>query len=395
MAKAATHTQFEQVTALYEERQRFEAWLSALEAKRATTPVHIYTRVHADYGARLQRVVEELRTHRTALQELESTLIDRLTALDSEEAKHRDEAAEAELRATVGELASEQFAEVTGRTSGAIATLSEERARLQAELAQLRHLLDVGTAPLPANAVTGEAPRPEPTPPDSPRVRLVDSGAPVSAPAPNAAPAPTPADWELSFENALSARPAAPVSRNSGSRAAEKGPEKSLEGNPFDDLEFLKTMVDRNSGEHGTVSGSRDHAGASSGNNSGNNAGNNAASGAAHAHRVSEPVASPPAEPESLQTMPMSPPVKQRPSQTVPVAASGLPLIMPDAPAPPRTESRFPPPGGSTAGRDSVPSYLKEAPPEQVKTLKCQECGTLNYPTEWYCERCGAELAAL
>jgi len=29
------------------------------------------------------------------------------------------------------------------------------------------------------------------------------------------------------------------------------------------------------------------------------------------------------------------------------------------------------------------------------KTLKCAECGSLNRPTEWYCERCGAELAAL
>jgi len=29
------------------------------------------------------------------------------------------------------------------------------------------------------------------------------------------------------------------------------------------------------------------------------------------------------------------------------------------------------------------------------KTLKCGECGTMNRPTEWYCERCGAELAAL
>jgi hypothetical protein len=29
------------------------------------------------------------------------------------------------------------------------------------------------------------------------------------------------------------------------------------------------------------------------------------------------------------------------------------------------------------------------------KTLKCVECGTMNLPTEWYCERCGAELAAL
>ena len=32
---------------------------------------------------------------------------------------------------------------------------------------------------------------------------------------------------------------------------------------------------------------------------------------------------------------------------------------------------------------------------QAIKTLKCAECGTLNYPTEWYCERCGGELAAL
>jgi hypothetical protein len=374
MAKAATQTQFEQVTALYEERQRFEAWLSALEAKRATTPVHIYTRVHADYGARLQRVVEELRTHRTALQETESTLIDRLTALDGEEAKHRDEAAEAELRATVGELASGQFTEVTERTSGAIATLSEERGRLQTELSQLRHLLDVGTAPLPATAVTAEPPRAESPAPEASRVRLVDSGAPAPAPSPDTPPAPTPADWELSFENALGAAPAPAPPRTSGARAAEKSPEKAAEPNPFDDLEFLKTMVDRNTGEHGVVSGTREQG-----------------SGSTNRERPAEPVAPPPSAPEPLQTMPMSPPVKQRPSQPIPVAASGLPLIMPDAPAPPRAEPRLPQAGG----RDSVPSYLKESPPEQVKTLKCQECGTLNYPTEWYCERCGAELAAL
>jgi hypothetical protein len=32
---------------------------------------------------------------------------------------------------------------------------------------------------------------------------------------------------------------------------------------------------------------------------------------------------------------------------------------------------------------------------EPLKTLKCGECNTMNYATEWYCERCGAELAAL
>ncbi len=353
MAKAATQTKFEQVTALYEERQRFESWLTALEAKRATTPVHIYTRVKGDYGARLQRVVEELRTHRTALQELESTLIDRLTALDSEEAKHRDEAAEAELRATVGELAAEHFTEVTERTSGAIATLGEERAVVQAELSQLRHLLDVGTAPLPVAAVSGESQRGESASSDAPRMRLMDSGPRAAIPAPDA---PTvPADWELSFESALGRNPSAPA-RPSGARAAEK----ATDANPFDDLEFLKTMDDRGSSEHGATSAPREY----------------------HVEPAGEPAAT---------AQPMDS-VKHRPSQPASVAASGLPLIMPDEPpAPSRMEPRF-----SQAGsRESVPSYLKESPPEQVKTLKCQECGTLNYPTEWYCERCGAELAAL
>jgi chaperonin cofactor prefoldin len=32
---------------------------------------------------------------------------------------------------------------------------------------------------------------------------------------------------------------------------------------------------------------------------------------------------------------------------------------------------------------------------EQPKTLKCTECGAMNYPSEWYCERCGAELTVV
>ena len=32
---------------------------------------------------------------------------------------------------------------------------------------------------------------------------------------------------------------------------------------------------------------------------------------------------------------------------------------------------------------------------EADKTLRCRQCGTMNLPTEWYCEQCGAELAAV
>ena len=35
------------------------------------------------------------------------------------------------------------------------------------------------------------------------------------------------------------------------------------------------------------------------------------------------------------------------------------------------------------------------APADSAKTLRCAECGTMNYATEWYCERCGGELAVL
>ncbi len=52
---------------------------------------------------------------------------------------------------------------------------------------------------------------------------------------------------------------------------------------------------------------------------------------------------------------------------------------------PPRT-----PPGG-------VSTRPKPEPPraDSAKTLKCPECGTPNHATEWYCERCGGELATM
>ena len=113
------------VAALFAERQRYEAWLNALEAKRGSTPQHIFDRVHADYTARLQRVTEQLGAHRAVLQELESNLMDRLTALDVDEAKHRDEAAEAELRWTVGELPEDRYRAVQERVDAAVASLSD------------------------------------------------------------------------------------------------------------------------------------------------------------------------------------------------------------------------------------------------------------------------------
>jgi TolA-binding protein len=82
-------------------------------------------------------------------------------------------------------------------------------------------------------------------------------------------------------------------------------------------------------------------------------------------------------------------------------------------PAPPTTPARSPfdqfpvlRPGGTStppqtttavATPPSVPKSGGANDPrsEQHKTLKCPECGAANYPTEWYCERCGGELATM
>ena len=44
---------------------------------------------------------------------------------------------------------------------------------------------------------------------------------------------------------------------------------------------------------------------------------------------------------------------------------------------------------------NAVPVAPANADAEVAKTLKCKECGTMNLATEWYCEKCGGELAAM
>jgi len=69
-----------------------------------------------------------------------------------------------------------------------------------------------------------------------------------------------------------------------------------------------------------------------------------------------------------------------------------------EPPSPKRTSGASPRVSDAGAGPGEPPPMPAADRPSQAaapKTLKCGECGTLNRPTEWYCERCGAELAAL
>jgi len=89
-----------------------------------------------------------------------------------------------------------------------------------------------------------------------------------------------------------------------------------------------------------------------------------------------------------------SDPEAARKSDTVPMPPDTAELLGQEEDA--RASGEIP--TGSEVGAAGVTSFSNNAeqPKKGVaKTLKCGECGAMNLPTEWYCERCGAELAAL
>jgi TolA-binding protein len=105
--------------------------------------------------------------------------------------------------------------------------------------------------------------------------------------------------------------------------------------------------------------------------------------------------------------------VPQPPTLNPPSRVEQPPASRAQSPSPPASPARSPfdqfpvlRPGGSstppqtTTAVATPPSVPKSGGPndprsEQHKTLKCPECGAANYPTEWYCERCGGELATM
>jgi hypothetical protein len=320
------------LNALMEERSRYEQWLAQLDARRGTTPPHVFERVRGDYGDRLNNVLDQLAGRATELQATAGTLADRVAALYADETALRDERAEAELRAAVGEYTIERAREVMQRCDEAISTLGAERASVGAELGRVQEILAVAVRP--ATPPAGE-----------PAIVAIESLAPPAG--------------------------AQPSGASGQSAAAHSAPTPSLASN-FDELAFLQSVVDK---------------------------------------------PAPPAPPTGkLADMPQSPAPRSEARPAAPQSSGRSAMLddmelgppEPAAPAPARRAVAATPVLTSTPlvakeGQDangaltpgSIPAFLKDVPTEQIKTLKCQECGTMNYPTEWYCERCGGELAAM
>jgi hypothetical protein len=366
------------VSALMEERRKYESWLEALEAKRGATPERVFTRVHADYSARLDVVLNELVAHSGGLRAELSTLSTKLAALEEEQQHERDERAEAELRAHVGELSADAWQELSSTTDRTLEQLTAQHTELERELIRTRELLSEaerpatprGGAAVPAQA--SAAPAPEAAEASAASVTDAVASSPmgqgasvgeatvtseqsVSAPgASDEIPSELPPSV-IAAEAAIIDQPnaAAPELGDADvtplpTQRADSTRTSGETANTFDELAFLSSVVNTPTGTL-DVPAPTDR-------------------GDERARRDS---------------------FAQRATEGDIVNLSADPGTMLEGTAPARSS----PLAMNVSG--NIPIVIKDKSAEAAKSLKCGECGALNYPTEWYCERCGAELASL
>ena len=364
------------VESLMAERRKYEQWLAALEARRTSTPDRVFTRVHADYHDRLEAVVEQLKEHTEGLRAELASLTLRLSAIEEEQQQRRDERAEAELRAHVGELTPGAWEQVAGEADRSIEGLTAKHAELETELRKTRELLSEAERPTPprtapavkqapAEAAAAPAPaRVEPKREEAPpRVQAAPPApAPAAAPVraaqepPRAAAAPptneVPAELppQVIAAEARLTEAAERLDADVTPPPTQRADASRLSGETagtFDELAFLSSVVDTPAGVVDVPPADRP---------------DERARRDSFAQRASD---------EDIVNLANDPDATLHGSgRTV-----GSPLAM------------------NVSG--NIPIVIKDKSSEAAKSLKCGECGAMNYPTEWYCERCGAELASL
>lgn len=361
----------EDVRLLVGERQRYDDWIAALEAKRGETPARVFDRVHGDYSARRADVMERLREHIGTLAALGNDLEARLSELEARLASLEDERIEAMLRTAVGEFDSERWDTIRKQVEASIAEHTDERDLLLMEVDDVRTLLASANSEPGRPAPVAEAPaEPAPQPVNdqpTPIAAEPDATEPAAA-ARSFASAPTPLDLAALDDAAVAPPVFAPQVRLD---VTEELTVVSLEGGAEDDR-AASALLDLD-----------------------------VASDSARQ-----------AEAEALELedalVLFSPDTSVAPSASAAPGAPSTPAASESHPAPSSEafddlaflRSVIDPGAGSAVGGSSngaggsVAAAPRSVGAEPQKTLRCTECGTMNLPTEWYCERCGGELAA-
>jgi hypothetical protein len=336
-----------QVPALLEERRKYEGWITALEARRDSTPQHVYERVRDDYRRRLKRVDDQLASFRDALDAERADIEGRLSELRQDEQARIDERAELELRVQVGELSAADAGSAFRTLDDSLRKLSSERETLETKLASLATLLEGHSPP------ERLAPEPIPAPPPPPPPRENESKA-----------------ADASFDEMAFLSSVVETNQAAAARPTEPAPPTArVEPPPVE------------------VAPPRD-------------------ASPAPPPAPAPPAPSPAAEVQTREVQSLAPrdeggaslltgvTGKAPTAQHEATASEALLNDLTSGNATHRSET--PPLSSKRQAPGATPlSVRPTVTAEQPKTLKCTECGAMNYPTEWYCERCGAELAAL
>ena len=397
---ARTSSRSDPIDRLLSERQQYTVWLARLDATSDTAPEAVRIRVRVDYKARLDAVIEQLRSHADGIVEQLGKYRDTRAELLTREAQAKEIMSEAEVRHAVGEYGEAKWQQLRGEAQRNLVSIREELAQLNEEISELEKVQAMIATP----AVVAEIPAPAPPVPAPPPPAAAPPPPPVAA-----APPPTPT-------------PPAPVARE------PERPAATATQRPSDDFPEFSAAFNELAGKPATPPSSPSPQPPT----------------ATAQLQAPKPPEEPPRQPGPGQTTIRPAPGTVRPvkpKEGAPGAAgrtlwfpsvkeeevsSGVDELAflksvsedekggpsarrasggvqrpPETLGPPNVTSPTQPPlttaahtlepvgptGGDMTGRPSIPTAQR--------TLKCGECGTMNRPTEWYCERCGAELADL
>lgn len=361
--------QLDALEALLAEKRKHEGYLAKLEERRAGTPEHVYARLRDEYMTKLMDA--QVRAHAEA-EALESGLeVDQAAVAEIEArlAALEEERVEGELREAVGELDSKDWQKRLVALNASISMAEKERNALTSAAERVRALL----AEARGEPAMPEAPAPIPEPVSAKPAPRNSAAAPI-ANAPNFD--------ELAFLNSVVGRPSSPAVPIAlpGPVAPRPTPPEPVSAQPPaarmtpPPLPPVAPPAPRTSVPVAPIRES-------------------ASVKEPTSAPKPEPVSAPKPEPVSAPELALeAPPAPAAPAPAVPSAApAAAPAAESNAPIPVAPEPHDP-------EDDEPPSALGRATSrntQSIKTLKCGECGSMNYPTEWYCERCGGELAAL
>lgn len=347
------------VEALLEERDAIAGWLARLEERAGDAPEAVRERVRGDYRNRLDGLTDRLREHAdTVGASLADDRRERDALMDQARAA-REALAEVELRHGVGEYDDERFERERSRHVADLEQVEDALGVVADRIARLEEVHQLVTAPArprtPEAATTGTPGQPATLPPE-------------------------PMPWPEEAPPNLVEEPEPDVAGASGDASAVEDEADT------DDLLSIFDRVEEGPSEPETsqgpsLSSPKDQGGEMPG----------------YGPLSFTPSGGEPARPGAGSTPP--PPAPP-------------PLGMSDTDQSPRFVRPRQERGGQRARPGAAPSVeavrvipdpdpiLPEVPADTggeaiARTLRCSECGAMNRPLEWYCEKCGAELSAV